>query len=145
MCRSTLSKDVSSERTLPAVGGWLLVLCRLLLVYQPVTLALTITGALQALSLRGLPLGILIALRLAVAGFCIAAGRALTARQPGAVGLARLALMLSAGSDMIVYGTPYFPDNRPPGDTPFYVAASLAYHAVWLAYLVRSKRVRRTY
>jgi hypothetical protein len=135
----------TSETRLPAVGGWLLILCRLLLVYQPVTLALTISGALQALSARGLPLGILIVVRVAVAGFCIAAGRALTARQPAAVSLAKLALVLSAGSDLLVYTTPYFPDNRPPGDTPFYVAASLTYHATWLVYLVRSRRVRDTW
>ena len=137
--------DLSSLQMAPPVGGWLLILCRLLLVYQPVTLALTTSSALHALSLRGLPLGLLIAVRIAVAGLCIAAGRALTSRQPGAVRLAQVALLLSAGSDMLVYGTPYFPDNRPPGDTPLYVGASLTYHAVWLVYLVRSKRVRRTY
>jgi len=127
------------------VGGWLLILCRLLLVYQPITIALTVSKALQSLSLRGWPLGVLIVVRIVVAGFCIAAGRALTARQPGAVKLAQLALTLSAASDVLVYSTPYFPDNRPPGDTPLYVAASLTYHAVWLVYLVRSERVRRTY
>ena len=46
---------------------------------------------------------------------------------------------------VVVYTTPYFPNNRMPGDTPFYVAASLAYHGAWLAYLFRSRRVRNTY
>jgi hypothetical protein len=145
MCPLPDERDSSSTQMSPPVGGWLLILCRLLLVYQPVTLALTISSALHSLSLRGLPLGVLIAVRITVAGFCIAAGRALTARQPGAVRLAQLALVLSGASDMVVYATPYFPDNRPPGDTPLYVAASLTYHTVWLVYLGRSKRVRRTY
>jgi hypothetical protein len=46
---------------------------------------------------------------------------------------------------MFVYLTPYFPNNRLPGDTPFYVAGSLAYSGVWLMYLVRSRRVRNTF
>jgi hypothetical protein len=32
-----------------------------------------------------------------------------------------------------------------PGDTIYYVAASLAYHGAWLAYLWRSRRVRAIY
>jgi hypothetical protein len=44
-----------------------------------------------------------------------------------------------------VYTTPYFPSNRFPGDTTFYVVASLAYHGAWLAYLARSKRVRQAF
>jgi hypothetical protein len=32
-----------------------------------------------------------------------------------------------------------------PGDTIYYVAASLTYHGAWLLYLFRSKRVRATY
>ena len=75
----------------------------------------------------------------------MAAGRALQAIQPGAVTLARAALLASAATDLFVYTTPYFPNNRPPGDTIYYVAASLAYHGAWLAYLARSKRVRATY
>jgi hypothetical protein len=32
-----------------------------------------------------------------------------------------------------------------PGDTIYYIGASLAYHAAWLAYLFRSRRVKNTY
>jgi hypothetical protein len=59
--------------------------------------------------------------------------------------MARLALVLSAATDVLVYTTPYLPSNRIPGDTPLYVAASLAYHGAWLAYLFRSKRVKSTF
>ena len=65
--------------------------------------------------------------------------------QPGAVTLARLALLASAATDLFVYTTPYFPNNRLPGDTLYYVAASLAYHGAWLPYLARSRRVLVTY
>jgi hypothetical protein len=127
------------------VGGWLLILCRLLLVYQPLSLAVTTSAALASLSTRGPGLLIAIAVRVVVTAITVAAGLALTNRQPSAVSLAKVALVLSAACDVFIYTTPYFPNNRPPGDTPIYVAASLAYHTVWLVYLSRSARVRNTY
>jgi hypothetical protein len=83
--------------------------------------------------------------RLLVVAVGIAAGRALQSLRPAAVTFAKTALLLSAATDVFVYTTPYFPSNRPPGDTPLYVLASLAYHGLWLAYLQRSRRVRATF
>ena len=127
------------------VSGWLLVLCRLLVVFQPLSLAVTASGALSALPVRGTAVVLILLLRLVVVGFGMAAGRALQTLQPGALTLARMALVASAATDLFVYTTPYFPNNRLPGDTVYYVAASLAYHGAWLAYLTRSARVRATY
>jgi hypothetical protein len=127
------------------ISGWLLLLCVLLLVWGPVSVGLIVANALSALSVRGLPLAVVIAVRIVVAAFGIAAGMALFTRRDGAVTLAKVALVLSAATDVIVYATPYFPNNRMPGDTPFYVAASLTYHGLWLAYLFTSKRVNNTY
>ena len=61
------------------------------------------------------------------------------------MGLARASLLLSAGADVFVYATPYFPNNRPPGDSALILAASLVWYGVWLMYLWRSKRVRQTF
>jgi hypothetical protein len=127
------------------VGGWLLLLCRLLVVFHPLSLAITASGALSSLSARGTAVALILILRLVVVGFGMAAGRALQTLQPGAVTLAKAALLASAATDVFVYATPYFPNNRPPGDTVYYIAASLAYHGAWLAYLARSSRVRTTY
>jgi hypothetical protein len=127
------------------VGGWLLLLCRLLVVFHPLSLAITASGALSALSVRGTAVALILILRLVVVGFGMAAGRALQTVQPGAVTLAKAALLASAATDVFVYTTSYFPNNRPPGDTMYYVAASLAYHAAWLIYLARSRRVRATH
>jgi len=127
------------------VSGWLLLLCRLLIVFHPLALAVTASNALGSLSARGTPVALILILRLVVVGFGMAAGRALQQVQPGAVALARAALLASAATDVIVYTTPYFPNNRVPGDTPLYVAATLAYHGAWLLYLARSKRVRATW
>ena len=124
------------------VGGWLLLLCRLLVVFHPLSLAVTAAGALGAVSTRGTAIALILILRLVVIGFGMAAGRALQDMQPGAVTLAKAALLASAATDVFVYTTPYFPNNRAPGDTPLYVAATLAYHGAWLAYLTFSRRVR---
>jgi hypothetical protein len=127
------------------VGGWLLLLSRLLVVFHPLSLAVTASNALGALSVRGTAVALILGLRLAVVGFGMAAGRALQTVQPGAVTLAKAALLLSAATDVFVYVTPYFPNNRLPGDTPLYVAATIAYHGAWIAYLFASTRVRRTF
>jgi Ca2+/H+ antiporter len=127
------------------VRGWLLLLCRLLVVFHPLSLAVTASGALGALSVRGTAVASILIFRLVVVGFGMAAGRALQHVQPGAVTLAKAALLASAATDVFVYTTPYFPNNRAPGDTPLYVAATLAYHGAWLLYLARSERVRATY
>ena len=127
------------------VGGWLLLLCRLLVVFHPLSLAVTASNALSALSVRGTAIVSILVLRLVVVGFGMAAGRALQTVQPGAVALAKTALLLSAATDVFVYTTPYFPSNRLPGDTVYYIVASLAYHGAWLVYLARSRRVRTAY
>jgi hypothetical protein len=141
-----MAEPAEVEHLRPAgVGGWLLLLCRLLVVFHPLSLAVTASGALNAVAVRGTAVVLILILRLVVVGFGMAAGRALQTLQPGAVTLARLALAASAATDLFVYTTPYFPSNRLPGDTVYYVAASLAYHGAWLLYLARSKRVRATY
>jgi hypothetical protein len=140
--------DASREEptTGPAgVRGWLLVVCALLLIWQPLSLGLAASTVLDALPMRGLPLALTLALRLLVTALGIAAGLSLLARRAGAVGLATSAILASAGMDLFVYATPYYPSNRLPGDTAWYVAGSLVYHGVLLGYLLRSHRVRNTY
>ncbi|HEY7287758.1 MAG TPA: DUF2569 family protein [Vicinamibacterales bacterium] len=127
------------------VGGWLMLLCRLLLVYQPLSLALSASAALDSLPTRGPKVLVAIAIRVIVTGVNVAAGLALTNRAPAAVTLAKVALLLSAACDVFILTTSFYPNNRPPGDTPFYVAATILYHGVWFSYLVASKRVKQTY
>ena len=146
--RATPKPYVASgfSRTMPSgIGGWLGLLCRVLIVWQPLSLGLIASSALNSLSVRGLPLALVIIGRIAVAAFGVAAGLALWRHRPGAVGLARASLLLSAGADVFVYATPYFPNNRPPGDSALILAASLVWYGIWLMYLWRSKRVRQTF
>ena len=127
------------------VGGWLLVLCLLLLFWQPLSSALVASSTLASLPVRGWPLLLVLLTRVVVAGFGIAAGLALLGRRPGAVTLAKVSLAVSAATDVAVYTAPFVPSNRAPGDTPVYIAVSLGYSAVWIVYLVRSTRVRNTF
>jgi hypothetical protein len=127
------------------VRGWLLVLCALLLIGQPLAFALSASSALSAVPIRGVSLALVMTLRLLVTAWGIAGGLALAARRAGAVPFAKAAIIVDAATDLFVYATPYYPSNRLPGDTAWYVAGSLAYHAVWLAYLFQSVRVRNTY
>ncbi len=127
------------------VGGWLLLLSRLLIVWHPLTLAIAAMGALDAIAVRGAPVVAVLVVRIIVTAIGVAAGIALSNRHAGAVTLAKIALISSGATDLFVYSTPYFPNNRIPGDTIYYVAVSLAYHGGWLMYLFRSRRVRDTY
>jgi hypothetical protein len=127
------------------VAGWLLALCVLLLVWQPLSVALVASSALRSLPVYGPLLAVVLLARVLVTGFGIAAGLALIARRSGAVSLAKISLVLSAAMDVFVYTTPFFPDNRPPGVTAVYIASSLLCSGIWLLYLFRSERVARTY
>lgn len=128
-----------------SVGGWLGLLCRVLIIWQPLSLALIASSTLNSLSVRGVSLGLVLIGRLLVAAFGVAAGLALWRRRPAALALAKASLLLSAAADVFVYTTPYFPNNRPPGDAGLILTASLFWYAGWLAYLYRSKRVRETF
>ena len=127
------------------IRGWLLLFCGLLLVWQPISLALTMSGLMDELSSRGAGLGLILLMRLLGAGLGIAAGLALFQIKPGAVSMAKASLIFSAIVDIVVYVTPYSPNNRPPGDATIVLAASIIYYAVWFAYLTRSERVKATY
>jgi hypothetical protein len=123
----------------------LLVLCVLLIAWQPVSVGLSASRALDSIALGGLPLAFVLTLRLLVAAVGMAAGFALFGLRAGALTLAKVALVVSAATDLFVYLTPYIPSNRAPGETPVFVAASLTYHALWLVYLLRSRRVRAAF
>jgi len=120
----------------------LLILSRVLLIYQPLNLAVSAATALNSLPTRGPKVLAAIAIRVLGAGISVAAGLALTNRQPHAVRLTQVALAVSAACDVFIYTTSFYPNNRPPGDTPYYVATTIAVHSLAMIYLWRSKRVR---
>jgi Protein of unknown function (DUF2569) len=134
-----------TRETPSGIGGWLALLCLLLLVWQPLTLALSIARSLTSLTIRGLPMALVVLAQLMVTGAGVAAGLALMGTHPGAVNFTKWSLVLSAAMDLFVYATPFLPNRRLPGTTPLFVGASLTYYAIWIAYLSRSRRVRNTF
>jgi hypothetical protein len=127
------------------IGGWLQVLVRMLTLWHPIVYGLSAATALDAVSVRGPAVAIVLVARLLVVAVGVAAGIALQSQRSTAVRLAMTSLALSAAMDVFVYTTPYYPSNRMPGETPVYVAATVAYYAGWILYLARSRRVRRTF
>ena len=93
-------------------------------------MALTIAGRLDSLSLRGPGFAVILAARFLAAALGIAAGLSLLQRRPGAVSLARASLIFSAAIDVLVYATPWYPNNRPPGDAALILGGSLMYYAL---------------
>jgi uncharacterized membrane protein len=146
-CHYQITKLPDTTTRLPdrEIRGWLLVLCGLLLIWQPFSTALVTSSVLGSLATRGLPMALIMVLRILVTGIGVAAGLALLSRRPGALVMTRVSLVASAATDLIVYLTPYFPSNRAPGETPLYALVSLIYCTVWMTYLIRSKRVHRTF
>jgi hypothetical protein len=126
----------------PARPALVITLSALLLVWQPLSLAATMSGLVEELSIRGVGLGFILLARLLAAGLGIAAGLALFHLKPGAVNLTKASLVVSAAVDVLAYATSYSPHNRPPGDSTIILIASLISYGAWFAYLTRSKRVR---
>ncbi|MGE3705955.1 MAG: hypothetical protein AB7I13_11815 [Vicinamibacterales bacterium] len=144
MLHGTRNETGSTPATPAAnIGGWPLVLCGYLAVWQPLSFAAVAAGAIPALAIRGWLLGLLLGVKLGVTATGLAAVLALFHRRPGAIALLAVALTLAAAMDLLVYTTSIFPNNRLPGTTPFYMAWSLVFHGGWLLYLWRSRRIRR--
>src|SRR6266487_4537033 len=96
-----VSRMSNNGRDEPAgIGGWLLLLSRLLIVWQPLNLAVAGMGALSALGVRGPAVAIVLVARLIVTAVGVAAGIALSNRHAGAVTLVKVALAWSAATDL---------------------------------------------
>jgi hypothetical protein len=123
-------------------GGWLLLLCGMLLIWQPLSTGISASRVLNSLPLAGSRLVVILLARLAVTALGVSAGLALMGRRPGAITLTQISLIVSLAVDLFIYATPYFPSNRGPGETPWWVAGSITYCGFWLLYLNRSRHVR---
>lgn len=126
------------------VRGWLLLLCILLTIWNPVTLAVVAAGRVgsaappPALSL------ILLAVRLVVTSIGLAAGIALWHRRAGAVQLAKASLVLSAMEIIGRFSTRVGLSEAPPGTRLPMAMALILFNAAWYLYLQKSRRVRAT-
>lgn len=126
----------------PPRGPWLALLALLMAGWEPLSFALVASSALDRLARYGLPALALLAFRVTVTGFGIAAGRALWTLRPHGRAMALAWLGLAAMASVITFGTPYFPSQRSPGAKTLALLLSLAFDAGWAAYLLASPRVR---
>ena len=125
--------------------GWLFLLCRILIVYEPALLALTLAPIVSSIAIRGWLVAAVLVARLLVAGLSVAAGLTLRDVRPHGVKLARAALLASGAMGLVILNTRILPSNRIPGDDALYSVALVAHHGAWLIYLHRSRQVRRLF
>jgi hypothetical protein len=135
----------SGFRTRPDVGGWLLVLILLLTLWNPASLALHASSIVGNLSTRPALSLMFLAARLVITGVGVAAGIALLLRRPGALPLAKAALMLFAIEAVARMSTRVDLASAPPGTRLPFAVMAVVHNAAWFLYLQISRRVRATY
>ena len=129
-------------RTMPR--GWLLLLCAVLFVWQPLTFAVEVSSTLPSIGMRGAAGAIELGAHGVVAALSFAAGWALWQTSPAGPMLATIAIAAAAAAGVQSLYWSVLPSNVFPSDrlplSIFIVATACA----WLLYLRRSKRVRAT-
>jgi len=111
----------------------------LLLVWEPLNLALAASQAVATLDQRGwLTVAWLVA-QLVVTGVGIAAGMLLWQDRPGAIGLTRWALILLLVFAAARWTPPFAPRNLPPGIRGPAVSALVGWYAAWLVWAWRQR------
>jgi len=122
--------------------GWLLLLCAVLLVWQPLGFALEAASALQTLGMRGVPGVLELAAHGVAAGLSFAAGWALWHSSPAGPLLATAALAAGAITGVQSLYWSVLPSNVFPSDRLPLAGLTVAHACGWLAYLRRSKKIR---
>jgi hypothetical protein len=122
--------------------GWLLLLCAVLLVWQPLAFAVEAASALPTLGMRGVPGLLELAAHGAVAALSFAAGWALWQSSRAGPLLATAALAGGAITGVQSLYWSVLPSSVFPSDRLPLAALTLAHAGAWLVYLRRSKRIR---
>src|SRR5688500_846297 len=123
------------------VGGWLLVLVLLLTIWNPANLALQAAASVVNFGTRSTLSIVFLLIRLALAGLGVAAGLALWLRRPGAVWLAKLALVLLALESIVRLSTRVDLSSAPPGTRLPSALFVILHNGAWFLYLQTSRRV----
>lgn len=134
--------ETATETQPPALRGWLLILSRVLMIWEPLEFAVAASSAFNAIAVRGFPVVLVLFARLAGTVLSVAASRGLSQRHPGSPMLTVTALAVIGTTRIVAYVTPWFPSNRLPGQTPIYVALTLAFYGGSIVYLLVSRQAR---
>jgi len=120
---------------------WLVLLCAVLLLWQPLNFAVEAASSLTTLGMRGV-IGVLeLVVHGAVAAVSAAAGWALWQASPGGPKLARAAVIAIAVVGVQSLYSTALPSSVFPADRLPLAILTVAHSAVWLAYLRRSARI----
>ena len=122
--------------------GWLVLLCVVLLVWQPLTFAVEAASTLQTLGMRGAAGAIELAAHGVVTALAIAAGWALWQSSPAGPMLARMAIAAAGLSGVQSLYWSVLPSDVFPSDRLPLAVLTVAHAVAWLVYLRRSKRIR---
>ena len=126
------------------IRGWLLLLCILLTIWNPAALAVVAASRVAGTGITTFAFTLL-AIRLVVTSVGVAAGMALWHRRPGAVALAKAALILAAIEAIGRLATRAGLSEAPPGTRLPLALAAIFYNGAWYMYLEKSRRVRATF
>ena len=122
--------------------GWLLLLCIILFVWQPLNFVAELAATGPSLDMRGVRALAELMIDGAVAVLSVAAGWSLWVRVPHGPTLAVLALIGAAATGVQSLYWSVLPGQTKPGDELPLALAQVAHSAAWIAYLRRSRRVR---
>ena len=123
-------------------SGWLLILCVMLCIWEPLTLALEASAEIGPVTLGRIERAAFLTFRVFVAGVGVAAGVAIWNRQMHAFTLAQAALALSAAAAVI--RLTWFPGNVPPGMRLPVALLLVGYNCAWYLYLALSRKAKIT-
>jgi hypothetical protein len=127
------------------MGGWLFLLCLILTVWNPATLALRLAASVSNLASQSTWSLLFVAARLVITSIGVAAGLALLMRRPWAVQLTKLALMLFGIETVVRLSTRVDLSEAPPGTRLPLAIVLIVHNAAWYLYLQKSRRVRALY
>ena len=122
--------------------GWLFLLCLILTVWNPASLALRLASSVVNLPSTSALTLLFLAARLVITSIGVAAGISLVMRRPWAVQLAKMALILFGAEAVVRLSTRVGLSEAPPGTRLPLAIVLVLHNAAWYAYLHKSRRVQ---
>lgn len=129
----------------PRPPFWIVILVFILAVWNPASLALQAASTVSSLSSRSTFSLVYLGVRIALTSVGVAAGMALWLQRPGAVWLAKLALILFGLEAVVRLSTRVDLSAAPPGMRLPLAIFVILHNAGWYLYLQISGRVRAAY